>query len=98
MPVEIQLEGIFKCNGNEVSKESTKEAKIDWITRKTLDFLNSYGYNEDKIYDISTLMEGETLEKELKNVVYNAVKEGKIGHSKAAISQLFHVIELGEYS
>ena len=98
LPVEIQLEGIFKCNGNEVCKESSEEAKIDWITRKTLDFLNSYGYNEDKIYDISTLMEGETLEKELKNVVYNAVKEGKIGHSKAAISQLFHVIELGELS
>ena len=97
LPVEIQLEGIFKCDGKEVGIETSDDAKINWITRRTLDFLNSYGYNEDKIYDISTLMEGETLEKELKNVVYNAVKEGKIGHSKAAMSQLFHVIELGEY-
>ena len=96
LPVEIQLEGIFKSDGINVDKDSSEDDKVNWITRKTLDFLNEYGYNEDKIYDISTLMEGETLEKELKNVVYNAVKEGKIGHSKAAMSQLFHVIELGK--
>ena len=98
LPMEIQLEGLFNCEEKERAKYSTEEAKIEWITRKTLSFLNDSGYDEDKIYDVSTLMDGETLEKELKNVVYDAVKLGKIGHSKSVISQLFHVIELGKYS
>ena len=96
LPAELQLEGLFKCEDSNTSKYSTEHAKIELITTKTIEFLNESGYNEDKIYDISTLLDGETLEKELKNVVYDAVKSGKIGHSKTVISQLFHVIELGK--
>ena len=95
MPLQLQMEGLFKCEEKEADTLSV-EYKIEWITKKTLEFLNASGYNEDKIYDVSTLMDGETLEKELKNVVYGAVKLGKIGHSKNVISQLFHVIELGK--
>ena len=96
LPLQLQMEGLFKCKENEAAKFSVEDTKIEWITRKTLEFLSASGYNEDKIYDVSTLMDGETLEKELKNVVYDAVKLGKIGHSKNVISQLFHVIELGK--
>ena len=95
VPVELELEGIFKCEEKEHEKYETEEAKIELIGRKTLKFLSDAGYNEDKIYDISTLMDGETLEKELKSVVYAAVKMGKIGHSKMVISQMFQVFELG---
>ena len=95
LPLQLQLEGLFKVEENEKDKYSSEDAKIQLITKTTLKFLNDASYNEDKIYDISTLMDGETLEKKLKNVVYDAVKLGKIGHSKMVISQMFQVIELG---
>ena len=95
LPINLELQGIFQCKDEEMARCTTEDAKIEMIGRKTCAFFKDQGYDEDKIYDISTLMDAQTLEKELRGVVFSAVNVGKIGHSKIVINQMFRVIELG---